>query len=762
MKKLIEFIFKYWRWFLGIKIVITIFFICSLLNLTIDNSLETMTVDNDPDLELLRHMDEEYGGDEFVVVSFKGEDIFSMNVFDIIERMTNRIERVHNVEKVLSLLNVNIIKGNSDGFGIYPLIPENLLQSGDIDAVKKGVIENKLYQRMLYSDDGNATSIMAWLVPLGNNDAARVNVINEIKNIINEEGDGRRFYFYGMPVYITAIFGASVRDQIILTPIVVILIGLMFFYFFRNWSFVISPFIIIYISAVWAEGLLVFTGNTLNFITMLIPVILLIVCIAVSVHIITHYMEIKDQYKNRIDSLKNVIINIGVPILLTSLTTAIGFFSLVWNSIKPVRNFGFFLGMGVLFAFVSSITILPIILSFINSKEENFIDNKNFQVLDGLLIRIGEFVYRRKGFIVILSLVITIISIIGISRLEVRQDTVGILKNKELHEAGRFIDLVMGGSCEIDMLVDGKRENAILEPKNLKVLERVQNRMKKEVLHYDTPVIRSEISILNYLKEMNQAINGGNPDYYRIPSTKGESIDFLEIIDKEKTGVESIINHDYSKTRMRAFILSGKDSVVSRKAINMAKKIVEEETGGTEMDVVFTGRPVIWSNMIDYLISGMIESFFYAFIAIIIMMVIVFRSIRLGILSMILNIIPVIVSFGIMGWMNIPINMITVMIPSIAIGLAVDDTIHFFWRMVKEVKEGGDYKEAMMQTLKSVGKPIILTSLLLCVGFSALYFSQLVVLVQFAFVTSIIIIMALIADLYLGPALILIFTPVKK
>ena len=761
MKRLADFTFKYWKGIIGINIILTIFFAYFFIDLKIDNSLETMTIDNDPDLLLLRQMDEEYGCDEFVVISFKGDNIFSQRTLAMIEKITERIENRNDVEKVLSLTNASIIKATSDGFGVYPLIPEGSFQGIKADALKKDVIKNRMYKKLLYSDDGNASSILAWLIPLGNDDSARVKVIKELKNIVKEEGSGRKFYFYGMPVYLTAIFGASVIDQITLTPIVIILIGLMLFYFFRNLRLVIIPFIVIYICAVWAQGLMIFAGHSLNFVTMLLPTVLLIVCIAVSIHIIAQYKEVKRNFSNKIDALKDVITRIGIPILLTSLTTAFGFFSLVGNSILPVRNFGFFTGLGVVFSFITSITILPIIMSFLKIQDDKPIVEKNDNKMEALLIGVSEFIYRRKGSILIISAIITIISAIGIFRLQVKQDTVSVLKNQELHDASKFIDMEMGGSVEIDMMIDSHNKTSILEPKKLKVIERIQERMMSELFQGDTPLIRNSLSIVDFLKEMNQAMNNGNPDYYRIPTNKEEAEDYIELVDIDQTDIRSVLTQDYSKTRLRAFTLSADDSSITRKLINQAKQIISDEAGDTDINVVFSGRPVIWSNMMDYLITGMSKSFFYAFIVITIMMILVFSSIKIGILSMIINIIPVIVAFGIMGWLDIPINLITVMVPSIAIGIAVDDTIHLFWRMVKEVKVDGDYKEAMLRSLTSVGKPIITTSLLLCIGFSALYFSQLIPLLQFAFVTTIIVLVALVADLLLGPALMLVFKPVK-
>ncbi|MDY6933961.1 MAG: MMPL family transporter [Spirochaetota bacterium] len=328
MNKLIEFTFKYWKWILGINVLLTLILGYFILGIKVDNSIETMSVDGDPELLLLQKTEKEYGGNEFVVVSFKGDDIFTTPVLAMIERITTRIEDVKNVERVLSLTNSSTIEGDSEGFGVYPLLKESSLQLKKPEELRKEVINNRIYKRWLYSEDGKSTSIIAWIVPMGKDDAARWRVVDAIKNIIDEEKDNRKFYLYGMPVYQKAIMDAMIRDQFHLTPIVPFLMGLLLFFFFRDIKLLTIPFILIGICALWAFGLLTLSSNTLNYVTNILPIVLLIVCICDSVHIMTHYKEINKDYIHRKDALKDVIIRIGIPIMLTSITTGVGFFSL--------------------------------------------------------------------------------------------------------------------------------------------------------------------------------------------------------------------------------------------------------------------------------------------------------------------------------------------------------------------------------------------------------------------------------------------------
>jgi predicted RND superfamily exporter protein len=262
---------------------------------------------------------------------------------------------------------------------------------------------------------------------------------------------------------------------------------------------------------------------------------------------------------------------------------------------------------------------------------------------------------------------------------------------------------------------------------------------------------------------MNQAMNENNPAYYRIPPTSDHAAQFLMLysFDEDESNLESLVNFDYSQARVRMFTVSADDSVIGRKAFNESEKIISEEIRGADLQAAFTGRPKVFLDMVDSLIMGMAKSFSLAFVVILIMMITVFRSLTLGLLSTIVSIIPAIITFGVMGWLNIPLNMMTAMVPSIAIGIAVDDTIHFMWRTRKEIGICGNYKEAISRSLRSVGRPIITTSILICIGFSVFYFSELTVMTQFGFLTFTTVFAALLADLFLAPVLLLVFKPIR-
>lgn len=763
MKRLVDWTFKHSTWIVLASILLTLITSYFMLQLKIDNSLETLTVDDDPALMTLLKMEEEFGSNEFVVVSFKGDDIWSPETLRMIDRMTRKIEGVKNVEKVLSLTNAVTIKGKEGSIENAPLVSEAFLQANRAEELKQSVLSSRIHNRMLFSDDGHATSIIVWLAPLGRDDAKRWQVVKAIRKIVDEEKEARKFHVYGMPVYVKAIMDTFIRDELTLNSLLFLLVGLLLYLFFRDVKLVTIPFILIGVTALWAVGLMIMSGNTVNNVTGMIPTVVIIVCICDSVHILAQHRETAGSFSDHREALKDVVTRIGIPIILTSLTTAIGFFSLIASGIKPVRDFGVFTGLGVLFALTASITLLPIIMSRFIPKKGPSAENTIYRRMEDILTRIGEFVFRRKSIILVIGIAVIGTSVLGMFRIESRQDIIAMIKdNDELDEAYRFIDYHLGGSCEFGIFFEGTEENVVLEPENLRAMERIQDRLL-DASQWDPAVYptRKVISIVDYLKEMHQAIYDGDPDYYRLPSTKDQASQLLLLysFNEDEADLDSLVNHDYSKTRMRIFTLSAENFYLARKGFDRMQEIMEEEVQGLNLEASYTGRPYLTGNMVDSLVEGMVRSFSFAFVVIFVVMILVFRSLRLGFISMVANVTPALMTFGIMGWFDIPLNMFTAMVPSVAIGIAVDDTIHLMWRVRKEMGVDGNHKEAILRSLRSVGKPIVTTTILLCVGFSVFYFSGLTLLTQFGLLTLLTVFNALITDLFLAPAMLFVFKP---
>ena len=760
MKQIVEFAFNHRKLIFGISVLLSLVSLYFFVQIRIDNSIETLSIDDDPTLLLLQQGEKTFGGNEFVVISFKGDDIFSPQVLSMIDGMTKDIERIENVESVLSLTNAEVAKDDEKGLGTSLLIPEDDMDHGEANTLKQKAISNRMYEKLLYSKDGNATSIIAWIVPLGSDDAARWRLVNAIKEVLNTHKDGRQFYLYGLPVYQQVLYKISIEDQLVLPSILSFIVGCILLVIFRDIRLVIVPFIVIGMSTLWSMGFFTMEGNTLDVVTFVVPSVLLIVCLCDAVHIISEYRETVTQGADRVELLKAIIARIGMPIMLTSLTTAVGFFSLATSHIRSIRNFGLYTGLGVIFAFFVSVALLPLVMALIPIKKNRKNDDRTLAAFERFLSRLAGWILQHRGSVIGGTIVVVAVCVAGSLRLESNMMILGMLKKnvaKEIIDAQHFVDVEMGGSCEFDVLLKGDRPGSVLTPETLKMIDRIQDRFIKMA-----GALKSW-SITDYLKEMNQVINNNDPAYYRIPDTQGEIDELMTIysLDGKDDDLEEVVSFDRDAARIRLFTATAPDSKESRIRTDELETALKEESSGSEVSVKFTGRGIVWIDMVESLITEMTKTFSLAFILIFCLMFILFRSWKLGVISAVVNIIPIIVTFGCMGWFHIDLNMVTAMMPSIAIGIAVDDTIHFIWRFEKEFRRHGTYHKAVIHTLETVGKPIVITTILICIGFMVMVFSRLSVLTEFGLLLSLTVAAALLSDLFVAPVLMLLFRPFK-
>ncbi|MDY6905343.1 MAG: MMPL family transporter [Thermodesulfobacteriota bacterium] len=470
MKQIADFSFRHWKWIIGLSALLTLVSVYFVVQIRVDNSIETLSIDNDPKLLLLQQSEKTFGGNEFVVISFKGDDIFSTRVLSMINAITTDIEKIENVESVLSLTNAVIAKKDESGFGMDRLISEKAIEGKDSQAIKQNVISQRLYEKFLYSSDGNATSIIAWLVPLGKDDAARWRVVNAITDVLKTHKDDRKFYLYGLPVYQEIIYKIMIQDQIVLPMILSALMGLLLLLIFRNIWLVILPFGLIGITCLWTMGVFVMMGNTLDVVTFIITCVVLIVCLCDAIHILSEYRDTSQEGTSRIDHLKTVIARIGPPIMLTSLTTAVGFCSLAASGIRCTRNFGLYTGLGVVLALVVSLTLIPLAMSVLPIKTEGRQKNdRGLMAIEALLVRLAEWILNHKRRVSVATILVLVFCVTGALKLDANMKIFGLLKERHVRsiaEAQAFIDVALGGSAEFDVLL---KDNCITtEIKRLK------------------------------------------------------------------------------------------------------------------------------------------------------------------------------------------------------------------------------------------------------------------------------------------------------
>jgi len=400
--------------------------------------------------------------------------------------------------------------------------------------------------------------------------------------------------------------------------------------------------------------------------------------------------------------------NIFIPCMLTSMTTMVGFFSMLINKMIPLQEFGVYTGIGIGFAFVLSITLIPILFSYTNIKDGYSKKERKLFTFRKIVKMIGERNIKHKNKILVLSLLIIIISIYGTSFLEIDTRPYNYFgKNNEIYVSEKLIREKLSGTASLYILISGNENNLILNYEVIKEIEDLVTFLQRQ------REVGKVISITDLIKYINYKINEDKDEYYKIPDNtkKIKELLFIAEISDESNIINELISWKNEKTYL--IIRSGKEcndtneiSILTKKIRKYLKKI---ELKNYKFDLV--GTSILIIKGVDLLINGLQKSLIIASVAIFIIMILLFRSFKIGIISMIPNMLPILITLGLMGLLGIELNFITSAFACVSLGLAVDDTIHFLARFKKEIKKDGDTVAAMFRTLEVTGKAIIFTSI---------------------------------------------------
>ena len=575
---------------------------------------------------------------------------------------------------------------------------------------------------------------------------ARTKVVNQLEKVMNSVD--WEWHEAGIPILRTRYIQFMNRERAIFLPISFLVAMIVLFFIFRQLKSILIPLIAISTVLIWVAGIMAYLGISINVVSYLTFNLLMIIGASNAIHLLMKYHEGLSLGLNQRDSLDRVIKKIGGALFLTSFTTAVGFCSLGFTNIKVTQQFGLLVGFGVILMFILTIIIMPIILNYIRPPDTEHIDR---------LIRGGQFLaadrlnaWNQKNPVPILtvSAVLFIGAVFGLFRIDYNASVLEDLKpGNPLFDDLQYVEQKMGGTLPLEVIIDTKTENGSLQPGFLEIIQK----FKKKILK--TPEINTAVTPGDYLMLANEEWGGG---VRKLPETEDDALSFTVDFDR----VQLLLNDDYSKTRISCRIsdlpfdrgMQIRDEILTAGKALFGDNVVITVTGSTLL-ALSTGR---------HLVKNLTTSFIIAFVIIFLSIVFLFKSFRLSLLAILPNIIPLMIAGGLMGYLGIKLRPSTAMTFSIALGIAVDNTIHFLARFRQEFKESGNYEKAVSETLLTTGKAIISTGVILSLGFFVLYFSEFVPNHEFGLLATIIIITAVCGSLILLPVLILQVKPTLR
>jgi predicted RND superfamily exporter protein len=509
---------------------------------------------------------------------------------------------------------------------------------------------------------------------------------------------------------------------------------------------VLIPLAAVIISVVWTVATITLLGYSLNILTALVPPLLMILTLSYSMYVVSDFRLSAQKTLPGEGQIAEILYKASLPVLLAGLTTAVGFSSLYLSELNAIREFGLFSVIGVVYATIVTLTFTPSLLVLLGRNvhcEAVSQTTINETTIDRFIKRIGHFDAENRKTIFIFAGIVFVISVAGMSQLRVGTEHITNFKaDSNIRQAFEHANERLNGINPFNIIVQSKYPNAFKEPVNLKAIEELQFWLDSQV------EIGGTTSLVNYVKFVNRAFNDNDPAFDKIPDNKriiGQLLFFTESEDTKRL-VDS--THRAINIIVRAKVIDSDDVANLITRVNQRLKELPDH-----MDARATGNPVLMNQAIQDIMWGQVESVFLSLFIVYCILVSLFLSFRIGLVAIIPNLLPVVVYFGALGIMGISLNPSTSLIAPMILGVAIDDTIHYFARFNNIAREHPDPKQATIMTLGVVGRPVTYTSLALCVGFLVLTSSDLRMQAQVGGMASFALLIAWFSDFFLTPAL---------
>jgi len=746
-----------------------------------DNSFEAyFDTEDDTYIAYNRYRDD-FGSDEISYIVYEAPDRaegpFDLEVMRRIAQLTEAIEdEVPFVKEVTSLTNVEYLEGVADGLEIYDLLEEFPDDAAGMRDVRTKVLAEPLYLNGLITPDGRYGAVIVEM------DVSSMDSIETLK-LDPEGGDGLDNLYpqvsntalediLGRPEYAGIVFHHvgdvplnAIYNEIIasesdrLGRACFAAIAVLLFVFFRRLMGVLAPLAVVGLSVLVAIGFAGLMGWALDLMFIMLPTLLIAVGVADAVHVISEFRANHAELGDRREAARHTLRLVGTPCLLTSLTTAAGFAAMSIAPIKSISHFAIYAAVGVVAAFVLSVTLLFVLLSLgprHPKRELNEVEiarAKGGKLVLGWLEAVARFDLRRRREIIAVFGVVFAISALGITRLTVDSNFMSEFSEDEpIRQETLFVDEIMGGTLSLVYLFDSGEPEGVKSPAVLHEIDGLQ------ALASEHELVNKSYTLGDVLKDLNQAFHAEDPTFYTLPESRNLVAQYLLLY--ETSGGEELQNYVSGDFSTASLELRSKTVETSRlRDLTESIDAHLEENPLEASTLRLTGVGALWLVLQEYLTTSQIQGFMLAFAVIAALLCIIFQSIKTGLLAMVPNLTPVVLTLGAMGWLDVPLDYIRLMLATVAIGISVDDTIHHMTRFRVEFQRTGSYEEALRNSFLDVGRALFITSAVLVLGFLVFRFSTLDTLVIFGSLLATTIGVALLADFLLMPALVLTFRP---
>lgn len=691
-------------------------------------------------------IEQEFGLQDMIMIVYKDSCILTPSNLKRIRNTDKQLENLKSVDNIISLFNTRRIYGDKGMMIVDPAVKRFPESREEIEILKGQLKNNPLAMGTVVSEDFKMSAIAATI----SKEIDENIILEEIDSIVNANPGSAEVYFGGLPYIRQAIMQDVRRDGLVLIPLALLIMLGFLWLAFREWRGMVLPFTIVVLSIAFAMGLTPLLGWKLSMLSLIVPVMLIAVANDYGIHMIAKYQELISY--NHTDSndtiIEAMVRKLRLPVIFTGLTTIAGILGLLAHAIIPARHVGVLASAGIALAVLMTLFFLPAWLSLLpKSKPLVGGDKVSRSLLDRFLSKLAHTVTSKPRRVIAISAILTVVFAVGISFIRVDGNQENFFPSKHpVKQASNLINKHFGGSQSISVMIEGD----IKEPEILKTMDRWTDEIKA------MEGVGDSYSIATVLKEMTKAIYDQNEQgYNRIPESRQAVAQILEIYNMsgDPEDFDRLVDFDYTRAHLMIRFEDPETKLV-RNALDKVYSLSEKDN----IDITVGGYAYIMLQFSDKIITGQINSLIFAILIVLVLLTIIFRSFKGGLISTIPILVSVIFLLGFMGIARITLNSATALLSSIMIGVGVDYTIHFLWRYKSELVFS-DHPQAIIKTLTTTGRGIVYNALSVMVGFSVLVFSGFTSIRFFGYLVLISIGVCLISALFVIPSLLLVFKP---
>src|SRR5205809_4477462 len=727
-------------------------------HIRIENSLESMLPAGDPKVAYYAATRAVFGSDDVGVIGIRADDVFAPSTILKIARVTDALAKVPGVESVLSI--TNVVDPTAYFASAARLLPRIPPTPDEVEALKRKLAATPLVGKNLIADDFRGAAIVVFFENLTDAQYLDLGVDRRIMDLLAAENGPEALFYTGAAHVKQAAVELMRRDIARFTPIALALMLLVLWLSFRTVRGISLPILAVAMALVWTLGVIVLAGKALTFGTSVLPPLLLVVGSSYAIHVMARYYEQVDAGAPPDEVVVRAFARVWLPLAISALTTVIGFGSLMVSRITAIWDLGLFAVIGVVCLTVTCLGFLPAALQLMPSRLRSARSGKISPTLAENLRRLGERVYTKRRHILWAGAALSLVALAGARRIRVDADFLYYFTpGSEVRRANEMINREIIGSNPFYIVVEGGTPGVIRRWEVLKLIKDLQGFLGT------LPGVTSSISIVDFLEPLEAGVNAHSDDEL-VVDERGNIVptEQPKPFWEDPKSLDPLINQISAPKAIKIAVTPDfrTASILVRTNLSGSRRVEETldrirlyvaEHFPAEIPVNLTGMLVLLTGTTSDIVAGQIKSLTLALGIIFLVMTAMFLSAKIGFFAILPNVVPIVIFFGVMGWLGIYLNLVTSLIAAIALGIAVDSTIHYMARFNLELRGETDQAAALVRTVRTVGVLIVYTTIALFFGFLTSGFSSFVPIQNFGILAGVTMVTSLGANLVLLPAL---------